>query len=91
MGRQHEYDLGELLDEHTALEDIEGVECIKCTLLRTQSQLEQLLAKTAASGIHDESAEVSKIRDIAEGRLAAIQKVFDDDSYSESGILKRSA
>lgn len=89
MGRQHEYDLEELLDQHTALEDIEGVECIKCTLLRARSQLGQLLVKTAASGMPDESTEASKISDIAEARLAAIQKVFDDDSFSENGILKR--
>lgn len=89
MGRQHEYDLEELLDEHTALEDIEGVECIKCTLLRARSQLEQLLVKTVASSGPDESPGASKIRDVAEARLAAIEKVFEDDSFSENGILKR--
>jgi ubiquitin carboxyl-terminal hydrolase 1 len=89
MGRQDEYDLEELLDEHTALENIEGVECIKCTLLRARYQLEQLLAKPMAPSISDEFADASKIRTIAEARLAAIQKVFEDDSFSESGILKR--
>ena len=89
MGRQDEYDLEELLDEHTALEDIDGVECVKCTLLYARSQLEQFLAKSAASGIPDESTDAAKIRDITEARLAGIQKVFDDDSFSEASTLKR--
>jgi ubiquitin carboxyl-terminal hydrolase 1 len=89
MGRQYEYDLEELLDEHTTLENIEGVECTKCTLLDARSQLERLLSKPASSEISDESTNPSRIRTIAEARLAAIQKVFDDDSFSESGILKR--
>jgi ubiquitin carboxyl-terminal hydrolase 1 len=89
MGRQDEYDLEELLDEHTALENIEGVECIRCTLLRARSQLEQLLAKPAAPDISDEFTDASKVRTIAKARLGAIQKVFEDDSFSESGILKR--
>jgi ubiquitin carboxyl-terminal hydrolase 1 len=89
MGGQHEYDLEELLDEHTTLENIEGVECIKCTLLQARSQLEQLLSKPAVSNTLDESSDTSKIRTIAANRLATIQKVFEDDAFSESGILKR--
>jgi ubiquitin carboxyl-terminal hydrolase 1 len=89
MGGQYEYDLEELLDEHTALENIEGVECIKCTLLQARSRLEQLLSKPAISNTPDESGDTSKIRTIAANRLAVIQKVFEDDTFSESGILKR--
>jgi ubiquitin carboxyl-terminal hydrolase 1 len=89
MGREYEYDLEELLDEHTALENIEGVECTKCTLIHARSQLERLFLKPAASDSSDELADASKIRTVAEVRLAAIQKVFEDDSFSESGILKR--
>lgn len=89
MGGQHEYDLEELLDEHTALENIEGVECIKCTLLQARSQLEQLLSKPTVSNTPDESGDTLKIRTIVTNRLAAIQKVFEDDTFSESGILKR--
>jgi ubiquitin carboxyl-terminal hydrolase 1 len=89
MGGQHEYDLEELLDEHTALENIEGVECTKCTLLQARSQLEQLLSKPGVSNTPDESGDTSKITMIAANRLAVIQKVFEDDTFSESGILKR--
>lgn len=89
MGRQCEYDLEELLDEHTALENIEGVECIKCTLLHTRSQLERLLLRQTTSNAPDQSTDASKIKMIAQTRLSTIQKVFEDDSFSESGILKR--
>ena len=89
MGPQNEYDLEELLDEHTALEDIEGVECIKCTLLHSRSQLEQLLSKSVASDDFDESTDTSKLKSIAESRLSVIRKVFEDDSFSDSGTLKR--
>ena len=89
MGRQNEYDLEELLDEHTALEDIEGVECVKCTLLHVRSQLEKFLSDPATSETSDESTDTLKIRKIAESRLTVIQKVFENDSFSESGVLKR--
>ena len=89
MGRQHEYDLEELLDEHTALENIEGVECVKCTLLHVRSQLERLLSDLASSDTSEEFTDASKRKTTVETRLRAIQKVFEDDSFSESGILKR--
>ena len=89
MGRQCEYDLEELLDEHTALEDIEGVECIKCTLLHARSQLQRLLSTVTSSDASENSTDALNIRTIAETRLTAIHKVFEDDSFSESGILKQ--
>ena len=89
MGPQNEYDLEELLDEHTALEDIEGVECVKCTLLHSRSQLEQLLSKSVAFDNSDESSDTSEITTIAGSRLSVIRKVFEDDSFSDSGILRR--
>lgn len=89
LGRNFEYDLEELLDEHTALENIEGVECTKCTLLHVQSQLEQFLAKSNKPDDSTGASSAAKLIDIAQIRLDSIRKAFEDDSFSESGILKR--
>lgn len=43
LGRQWLYDVRSCLDEYTALEPINGVECAKCTLLWAKQQMEQLL------------------------------------------------
>lgn len=89
LGLHHNYDLEELLDDHTSLEIIEGVECTKCTLLHIQTRLQLLLSKPSATDGLDESADSAKLRATAEARLISIRKVFEDDLFSESGILKR--
>lgn len=43
LGRSWEYDIRDCLDEYTALEPIEGVECAKCTLQKVKDQLERLV------------------------------------------------
>ena len=89
IGPQYEYDVRDLLEEHTGLEDIEGVECVKCTLLRVQTQLEALAAKSTISEPSAGSDQPSKLQAAVGSRLETIRKVFADDSFSEPGLLKR--
>src|SRR5262249_256086 len=44
LGEAFIYDVRDCLDEYTKLEFIEGVECPKCTLLRSRLQLKKILA-----------------------------------------------
>ena len=45
LGRNWEYDIRHCLDDYTALEPIEGVECANCTLRKIKGQLERLINK----------------------------------------------
>lgn len=42
LGRGNTYDIRECLDDYTSLEQIEGVECAKCTLLKNKAALTPL-------------------------------------------------
>ncbi|KAI6939424.1 cysteine proteinase, partial [Hortaea werneckii] len=43
LGSRAEYDIGECLDEYTTLEEISEVDCAKCTLLRSEEQIQKML------------------------------------------------
>ncbi|KAJ5489130.1 hypothetical protein N7539_004020 [Penicillium diatomitis] len=86
LGAKHEYDIRECLDQYMALEPIEGVECAKCTLLRAQDQLQNLLGSMAEE--HDneklDSPGLSDaVRESAQTRLAAVQCALEEDDFSD--------
>ncbi|KAK2602762.1 hypothetical protein N8I77_009269 [Diaporthe amygdali] len=66
IGVSH-YDLFELLDNLVRLEPIQGVECVKCTLLEYRNGLERL-AKTVAP---------------AATRLQSIDEVLEDEEFDD--------
>ncbi|KAF2189054.1 cysteine proteinase [Zopfia rhizophila CBS 207.26] len=72
------YDIRECLDEYTDLELIEGVECAKCTLLRTRDTLTGVLEK-ASEGI----------RDSITARLNTVQEALDDDDFEDATLIKK--
>ena len=49
LGSDNTYDLEQCLDEYTKLEDITDVDCPKCTLLRAEGQLKQMLPANATT------------------------------------------
>ena len=92
LGSKYEYDLAECLDEYTHIEDIAEVECAKCTLLRTKTELNRLLGNTGAEA-NDAAADGKKmlqlppaLRENVEQRLRAATKALDTDDFSDKTL-----
>lgn len=92
LGSNYEYDLAECLDEYTHIEDIAEVECAKCTLLRTKTELNRLLGNTGGEA-KDPAAEGKKVmqlppalRENVEQRLQAATKALDSDDFSDKTL-----
>ena len=80
LGEAYVYDVRDCLDEYTKLEFIEGVECPKCTLLRSRLQFKKILADP---DIGDElGCEVNE-------RLSAVEKALEQDDFSDNTIVKK--
>lgn len=93
LGSNWEYDIRECLDEYTTLEAIEGVECAKCTLLRTEGQLGQLLQQIDSDAELEEGASTPQLtealRNSAETRLKVVQKALENDDFSEKTLSEK--
>ena len=83
LGRSWEYDISECLDEYTKLEQIEGVECGKCTLLKTQRLLSTIVNR-AKDGPED-----SPMCKQATERLEAVTSALEEDDYDEKTLLQK--
>jgi ubiquitin carboxyl-terminal hydrolase 1 len=93
LGGKYEYDVDECLDHYTALEEIEGVECAKCTLLRAQQQLNNLLGdisevdkfadKSTSPGLSD------AVRTSAQTRLEAVNAALEADDFAEKTLTEK--
>ena len=83
LGGGLEYDIGQCLDHYTELEEIEGVECVKCTILRVQAHLERLLSKNTDISLSPEFYAA------AEARLTLVNEVLEEGALAEPGVLKR--
>lgn len=91
LGRQWMYDVRSCLDEYTALEPINGVECAKCTLLQAKQQMEALLSK-----IHPDTGEGEPAQDEAtkafrlslRERLSMITQALEEEDFSDQ-VLKK--
>ncbi|KAF1922860.1 cysteine proteinase [Didymella exigua CBS 183.55] len=75
LGRRNGYDVRELLDDHTDLEYIDGVECSKCTLLKLKRTLVPVVEKQG--------------RDTPFGaRLRLVQDALDDEDLKDATLIK---
>lgn len=94
LGSNYAYSLEECLDEYTKLEEISDVECSKCTLLRAEQQLEQMLpSPPVIRSIESEPPLDSKLlklppelRAQAFKRLSSIQQALEDDDYTDKSL-----
>ncbi|KAL8652243.1 MAG: hypothetical protein Q9210_002802 [Variospora velana] len=93
LGKQWLYDIRSCLDEYTALEPINGVDCAKCTLLQSQAQLEKLRNQFSEQPARDLQASaplVSKaLKASVEERLQAVTEALDDADFSDNTVLKK--
>ena len=90
LGRQWMYDVRSCLDEYTALEPINGVECAKCTLLQAKQQMGQLLAKLhpdtgEGDTALDEMTETFRLS--LRKRLDVIAQAIENENFSDQ-VLK---
>lgn len=69
MGVSH-YDLFELLDNYVALESIQSVNCVKCTLLDYKQRVQQILQRLPA----------------AAERLEAVERILEEDELDEKSL-----
>ncbi|KAI7330099.1 cysteine proteinase [Hortaea werneckii] len=98
LGSRAEYDIGECLDEYTNLEEISEVDCAKCTLLRSEEQIQKMLPKQdepahedgCDSTVMDESKKSiglpPELRVLAAKRLEAIQQAIANDDFSDKTL-----
>ena len=94
LGSNFAYDLEECLDEYTKLEEINEVECAKCTLFRAEKQFQQMLPAAPGYQASDAVPAVdSKMLALppelrAQGfkRLAAIQRALGDDDFEDKTL-----
>ena len=83
LGRAWEYDVAECLDEFTKLEQIEGVECGKCTLLKSHRLLSIISQRSK------ELPEAAPVRVSTSERLAAVTEALEEDDYDEKTLLNK--
>lgn len=93
LGGKFEYDVRECLDQYMTLEPIEGVECAKCTLLRAQEQLMNLLGGLAEGGGQTNSSESTGLSDAvktsAQSRLQAVKEALEEDDFAEKTLASK--
>ncbi|EEA28578.1 ubiquitin hydrolase, putative [Talaromyces marneffei ATCC 18224] len=93
LGKGKEYDIRDCLDDYMALETIEGVECAKCTLLRTKDQLQRLLKQIEEDDDivkgPQAAAVASTLKSSAQTRLQAVQEALDEEDFTEKVLSKK--
>jgi ubiquitin carboxyl-terminal hydrolase 1 len=80
LGNNYMYDVRDCLDEYTKLEQIDGVECPKCTLLRAEKQLIAILKKPDAP---------ETFLDGVRSRLHIVTEALHDEDFSDNTIIKK--
>jgi ubiquitin carboxyl-terminal hydrolase 1 len=71
--RNYNYDIRECLDEYTNLELIEGVECAKCTVIKSHKTLSNLAQKTPMFA----------------PKLKIVQEVLDEEDFDDKTLIKK--
>ncbi|MCJ1363549.1 hypothetical protein MMC16_002656 [Acarospora aff. strigata] len=93
LGKEWGQDIERCLEAYTALEQIEGVECAKCTLLRTKAQLERLLYEPLSLlGADDKptgKVMSPEFKMSAKARLITVNEAIEAEDFSENTISKK--
>ncbi|KAJ5653812.1 hypothetical protein N7490_000815 [Penicillium lividum] len=93
LGGRDEYDLRECLEQYMTLELIEGVECAKCTLLRAQHQLKNLLGDMTDANGPPDSLQTPGLSDAMktsfQERLKSVQAALDEDDFAEKTLTNK--
>jgi ubiquitin carboxyl-terminal hydrolase 1 len=79
LGPKRYYDIRECLDEYANLERINGVECPKCTILHTKTQLENVLSGSLPEGLKKSVLE----------RLQIVDNALQNEDFSDNTLIKK--
>ncbi|KAF2706076.1 cysteine proteinase [Pleomassaria siparia CBS 279.74] len=74
LGRRYSYDVRECLDEYTHLEFIQGVECAKCTLIKTKNTLSKLPLAPGSPFA---------------ARLQAVEEALEEEDFEDKTLIKK--
>ncbi|PHH77111.1 hypothetical protein CDD80_935 [Ophiocordyceps camponoti-rufipedis] len=80
---KNRHDLFERLDAYSRVESIEGVDCPKCTLLKSQRLLKKLIDR-----IRDGGAAEDQLHE-PQRRLDAVEAALDEDDFDEKTLTER--
>ena len=93
LGKHWLYDIRSCLDEYTALEPINGVDCAKCTLLQSKAQLEKLRSQFSDDTARELEASAPLVTEAlkasVEERLDAVNEALENKDFSDHTILKK--
>jgi ubiquitin carboxyl-terminal hydrolase 1 len=92
LGKNYSYKIEDCLNEYTSLEEITGVECARCTLLRTKSQLEQMTIEsddTDDQSVPSSGSLPPELRAMALQRLQAVEQALSDGDVSDDTLNKK--
>ncbi|TQS35903.1 hypothetical protein Golomagni_03663 [Golovinomyces magnicellulatus] len=81
LGRSRDYHISDCLDEYSKLELIEGVECVKCTLITGRHLLIDLIKRIK------DSPDNKIILEQSNERLAAMDKAIRNNDYEDKTLL----
>lgn len=91
LGTDLFYDIRECLNEFTALESIEGVECAKCTLLQAQKSMQDLLQSIRPSSLQAAepmSPQQETLARSIQDRLSLVGEALEQEDFSEVCLKK---
>lgn len=90
LSQRQEHDVGTCLDEYTALEPIEGVECAKCTALHVEAGILKVFNELESRDLSQlepsERAHHETIKALVERRLDAIKEALFNEDFSEKTL-----
>ncbi|KAL6721639.1 ubiquitin-specific protease ubp1 [Lecanora helva] len=78
LGEKSVYDVRSCLDRYTAIDEINGAECYKCTLMKTKQSLEKVLAPQSSANL----------RSSAESRILLVDKAMEERDFSDQALKK---
>ncbi|KFY23817.1 hypothetical protein V491_02407 [Pseudogymnoascus sp. VKM F-3775] len=83
LGKSWSYDISQCLDEYTDLESIEGVQCGKCTLLKTERLLRMIADKE-----QDLATNFVGHQSVLD-RLKVVEEALEDDDYEDKTLTQK--
>ena len=93
LGASFEYDVQDCLHDYMNLEPIEGVECIKCTLLRARDQLQNLLDQIEDDAKLPDTSDspqiANPVKTSAQERLQAVGKALQENDFAEKTLSQK--
>ncbi|CAK7220096.1 ubiquitin-specific protease ubp1 [Sporothrix bragantina] len=89
-----EYRLEETLDNFSAVENIEGVQCASCTLIKVRRLIKILIARAEENDAKADKDGASEPKPRANltlplERLAAVEAALDDDDFEEKTLSEK--